>query len=222
MKKLIALILVLFMVMSLTACGSSDSRNETTEDTIALEHEKNISAALSQKIPTLIVSVTRSATRFDLSVSLQTEAKVSDFGIYVLEVQAAYEAEFDEDLRGNFSVNLPIDGKNPSMIRFSSDDYTEMSDTLSGTLSDSRSGEVVSHDISSIDDLCEFFPATTIEIAKSEISDEDLAIYEEVMDILNEQMDRSEDEIFEEIAPNYGMTPEELKQFMRDVMEEIY
>lgn len=52
-----------------------------------------------------------------------------------------------------------------------------------------------------------------------EISDEDYELYNEVMDILNSDWSRSEDEILEEIAPNYSMTASELKQFLNDNME---
>ncbi len=57
---------------------------------------------------------------------------------------------------------------------------------------------------------------------KSQLDKNDVAIYEEVMEILNDQYDRPEDEIFKELAPKYEMTAAELKQFIRDMMEKIY
>lgn len=54
------------------------------------------------------------------------------------------------------------------------------------------------------------------------LSEENAAIYNAVMEQLNSDYTREEDEIFEEIAPYYGMTSSELKQFMYDYMEAYY
>lgn len=47
-------------------------------------------------------------------------------------------------------------------------------------------------------------------------------IYNDVLDILYSDPDKAEDEIFEEIAPQYGMTAEELKDFMYEYMDAYY
>lgn len=47
-------------------------------------------------------------------------------------------------------------------------------------------------------------------------------MYNEVMEILYSDYDRSEDEILEEIAPNYDMTASELKNFLNEYMEAYY
>lgn len=54
------------------------------------------------------------------------------------------------------------------------------------------------------------------------LNDQNTQIYNEVMNTLNSDYDRDEDEIFEEMAPQYGMTADELKQFMLDYMEAYY
>ncbi|WP_130819128.1 hypothetical protein [Anaerococcus vaginimassiliensis] len=47
------------------------------------------------------------------------------------------------------------------------------------------------------------------------ISDEDYKFYNEIMDHLNADVDRPEEDILEEIAPNYNMTVEEIQNKMR-------
>ena len=42
------------------------------------------------------------------------------------------------------------------------------------------------------------------------------------MDRLDAEPNRPEEEIFAEIAPEYGMTADELKQFIFEMMEKIY
>lgn len=51
------------------------------------------------------------------------------------------------------------------------------------------------------------------------ISDEDYKFYNEIMDHLNTDVDRPEEDILEEIAPNYNMTVEEIQNKMRDLSD---
>ena len=57
------------------------------------------------------------------------------------------------------------------------------------------------------------------DVSASGISDEDYKIYHEVMDYLNESYNTPVDVVFEKLAPRYGMTAEELKEFMNEHME---
>ena len=59
-------------------------------------------------------------------------------------------------------MSMPIRGNVPSLIRYSSDDYSNTDNMLSGLLSDNRSGEAVLSKISSLNDLAEHFPAVTV------------------------------------------------------------
>lgn len=51
---------------------------------------------------------------------------------------------------------------------------------------------------------------------------ENAKIYNEVMDALNADYDRDENSILEELAPNYGMTASDLKEFLRAYLEAYY
>lgn len=54
------------------------------------------------------------------------------------------------------------------------------------------------------------------------LSEENAKIYNEVMNKLDAEPDRDEDDIFSEIAPDYGMTASELHDFMLEYMEAYY
>lgn len=54
------------------------------------------------------------------------------------------------------------------------------------------------------------------------LTDENLKIYNNVMEKLYSEPDRSEDDIFAELAPQYGMTKDELRDFMNNFMEAYY
>lgn len=149
----LAMVLTLF---SLTACSGPDGGNEENE---YQGYEDNISAALSGEVPATLITVSEDEGAFSLDVSIGPSGSVSNFGDYILAVRAAFEAEFPAESRGNFDVSLAIQGKTPSLIRYSSDDYSEINGSLSGSLSDNRSGQVVFTTISSLDDLAEQFPA---------------------------------------------------------------
>ena len=56
----------------------------------------------------------------------------------------------------------------------------------------------------------------------SGIDQADLDLFNEVMAILESDYSRSETEIIEEIAPDYGMTPDELYQFLNTMLEQLY
>ena len=54
------------------------------------------------------------------------------------------------------------------------------------------------------------------------LNEENTKIYNEVMHVLEDQYERDEDEILEEMAPRYNMTVDELRQFMFDYMDAFY
>lgn len=62
-------------------------------------------------------------------------------------------------------------------------------------------------------------------VKKSEeenLTESELAIYNEVWAALDAEPNRPEEEIFEELAPNYDMTGSELKDFIMKAMEKVY
>lgn len=93
-----------------------------------------------------------------------------------------------------------------------------------GTLINGRSGYDRKTEIKSAEELAEIFPALkiTLEAEENGVSAEERAMYNEVMDALNADLSRPEREILEEIAPDYGMTAEELEAWMYAMMDKLY
>lgn len=54
------------------------------------------------------------------------------------------------------------------------------------------------------------------------LTEKNAKMYEEVLNLLNDDYERPENEILEEIAPRYDMTAEELKNFMYEYMDAYY
>lgn len=147
------------VMFTMTSCSNSGS--DSSDDKYQI-NEDNISASLSGNVPATLITVSEDAGLFSLNVSIGSSGEVSDFGNYILAVKDAFESEFQAEARGNFVVSLAIQGSPPSLIRYSSDDYSEFDGGLSGLLSDNRSGEVVFSTISSLDELEDHFPLVSV------------------------------------------------------------
>ncbi len=162
-KKILSALLALMLIISVAGCGESEPVDEFQEQ------EDRISSLIFEHTPsaTNINITTDEDGLYNLSISY-TYGKVAYFGNYVLAIQSAFEEVFDVSSRGHFSVDLVIDGKNPSMIRYRSDDGFD-DGNVSGMITDSRSGELVFTNIDSLDDLIEEFPAVSIFIDETGI-----------------------------------------------------
>ena len=156
MKRIIWVAAVVLLIFSLASCSEPVDSSDASEYQDSVD---NISSVLTGDVPFSFVSIAEESGLYSLSVSIGTSGDVSNFGNYVLAVKAAFEEEFSEGSRGSFSLSMPIQGNVPSLVRYSSDDYSEIDGGLSGLLSDNRSGEVVMSKISCLDDLAEHFPA---------------------------------------------------------------
>lgn len=147
------------LALSLAGC-SSEVQESASVDQELQAHEDSLSSMLSGDVPVLSLSVGEEDGIYSLRVSVGASGKVSSFGDYVLATREAFETEFDADSRDCFSVSMAVTGN--SMLRFSSDGYSDEADTISGLFSDTRSGSVVTTQISSLDDLFEKFPAARL------------------------------------------------------------
>ena len=90
-----------------------------------------------------------------------------------------------------------------------------------GTMIDNRSGEAAVTVFEHAEDMLSFFPKLTSRINSSKLDLHDLEIYSEVMSELDLRPMDSEETIFKELAPKYGMTHQQLKIFVLDVMEKV-
>lgn len=90
-----------------------------------------------------------------------------------------------------------------------------------GTLIDTRSGETNVTIMQSEEDMFSFFPGLLSKINASKLDQHDLEIYSEVMYELDSRPKDSEEMIITELAQKYGMTHQQLKLFVLDVMEKV-
>lgn len=238
MKRLMTIFMVLVVAVVLCACGAASSAPDpasssvpaTTETaTPTLEPtEKHEADGLESELEDKICS----ALPFQADVSVGLSDVITSVNIYL---KSSDPTAFGNRVYDAMSVCDEIfDGERYSLFLIDSNPKTDKSLTFSsfssisggiGTFSVVRSGTSEMHECASFDDLAEFFPALNIYISEKEVeeeSPEDMAIYNYVMKKLDDEPNRSEEDIFAEIAPNYGMTVEELRQFIFEMMEKIY
>lgn len=91
-----------------------------------------------------------------------------------------------------------------------------------GNITDHQSDEGSITIVNSVDDLIGAFPASLLHIKGQQLDQNDMKIYNEVMAALDADYLTPEDEIYSSLAPEYGMTPDELKAFMDNMLEQIY
>lgn len=174
---------------------------------------------ISDSVPADIIEVKNGEKGIYVSVSVDGIENISKFGNYILDTRAAFNEIFAEETVEKLDIFL-FDGINIAM----SYEHEAYKGKLSSValIDDRRSGESKKTYIFSDDELFEIFPQARQHVSKQGIDDEKIKIYEEVMAELNAQFDRPESEIYEELAPKYGMTAAELEALVREVMSEIY
>jgi|GEM_PF-5901158 len=234
-KAFVAYILVMLMWLSacrsentaLTEMSTPSSSDGTSDETASLFNpalqlrEYNIIILLNDEVPYSSITVSYSEGVYDLGIIINGSDYITYFGNYVVAIKTAFESEFIDTDRGNFYISLRND-KNQNMIHFTTGSIGDHKAGAYGLIIDDRSTSSKYTALTIVDDLCDLFPATAAYISKAALNENDIAIYEAVWDILDTEYWRSEDEILEELAPKYGMTAEELKQFLMDMMEKIY
>ena len=218
-----AILLSLITLGLLCACGGSSTvptpSPTPTKDPDVKAYEKELADKIYSSLPfPARVSVKKSDDRTSVSISPMT-SNVTYFGDRVYDTIAVCDEIFGEEVY-SFSL-MDLDLKTGNSLLFGYDSGKEGI----GTFSDDRSGTLKRYECKTFDDLAEFFPALRIHIAEEEVaedSQEDIALYRYVMDRLDAEPNRPEEEIFAEIAPEYGITADELKQFIFEMMEKIY
>lgn len=182
-------------------------------------YKSKIIKELDNSVPYSKITVDNKVSGVYLCVEIEGTKNITNFGNYIYEIRNAFEVVFEHEQTAGVDVLL-MNG-NDTYIKYY--DIGEHGKTgVFCYVYDYRDGGIKSTRIETIDDLCSLFPALRQYIGKSDVDPNKLAVYEEVMAVLNEQYDRPEDEILEELAPKYGMSASDLKQLLRDVMSEIY
>lgn len=185
-----------------------------------LKKMKNqLTEKISDSVPADIIEVKNGEKGIYVSVSVDGIDNISKFGNYILDIRSAFSEIFDGETVEKLDIIL-FDGVNIALSYEQEAHKGKLSSVA--LIDDRRSGESKKTYIFSDDELFEIFPQARQHVSKQGIDDEKIKIYEEVMAELNAQFDRPESEIYEELAPKYGMTAAELEALVREVMEQIY
>lgn len=237
MKRIMTMFMVFIVAVALCACGAASPASdpasssmpiptETTAPTLEPtgKHEtEGLETELEDKICNALpfqayVSVNLSDDVTSMYISA-TASDPTDFGNRVYDTMSVCDEIFGEEHYSFFLIDYNQESeKSLTFLHFSN--LTGL-----GTFSIDRSGTTETHECESFDDLAEFFPALNIYVSEKEVeeeSPEDMALYNYVVKKLDDEPNRSEEDIFAEIAPKYGMTVEELRQFIFEMMEKIY
>lgn len=133
----------------------------------------------------------------------------------------------ETDVHGKLSIDyspfftIIASDKNP----FVSDDQSDANTDKSTNTTPAPTQQEAIPSPSSTPDLKQMAEDAVSSIKASEeenLTESELKIYREVWDALDAEPNRPEEEIFEEMAPNYSMTGEELKDFIMKAMEKVY
>lgn len=213
MRKRIALILALALSLALLTAP------------VLAESEEDIAAALETTLADHLpldeyaYSLDVSTTVGTVDLHFNALDEITDYGAYIYYLMEAVADIYPDAQKVEFTLS---DGKveNSRFLVFES--YLWKASSHYGDLTDYRSGSPVSHEIETLDDLIALFPAMAADGIGSGIDQADLDLFNEVMAILESDYSRSETEIIEEIAPDYGMTPDELYQFLNTMLEQLY
>lgn len=213
MRKCIALILTLALSLALLAAPALAE----SEDAIIAALETALADHLPLDEYAYSLDVSTTVGTVDLHFNALDE--ITDYGAYIYYLMEAVADIYPDAQKVEFTLS---DGKleNSRFLVFES--YLWKSSSHYGDLTDYRSGFPVSHEIETLDDLIALFPAMAADGIGSGIDQADLDLFNEVMAILESDYSRSEAEIIEEIAPDYGMTPDELYQFLNTMLEQLY
>lgn len=204
-----------------TTTARSSAEDASAFDPELQQREDNVIILLDGSIPYTSVVISGTGETLNMSIVIEGADHITDFGNYVIDGIAAYEAEFTENERGNLLIALHYES-GEDMVAFSTCDIGEGTAGDYGLLRDARSGSAKYMALDTAEDLYAEFPVAAQHAAKNELDQNDVRIYNEVMDVLEAQYNRPEDEIYEEMAPLYGMTASELKQFIFIMMDKIY
>lgn len=187
---------------------------ETTPSTKASDSDikDSITSGLDGKVPIFSLTVASNSTMIIIR-----DGNIPYYGQYIYYIREACEPFVANGSLSMYSVMF-MNKKYDTDFMYTS----ELSPY--GTLMDYRSGgDPQITRLTTVDDLADVFPQLLSSgLLSDDVSEADLAIYNEVWAALDAQPNKSEAEIFAEICGNYGMTADELKDFINTTMDKIY
>lgn len=224
MKRILWLLSTIALIC-LAGCGETNQQVElepelqTNTESVAPSLSDELASTLRDRIEGEIPVGTLSVDNRDVIITLSQDEDISHFGTYIVNTLNACKDIFGDE---SFHITLfsydARDGSatNGFLYIYDGKDYEY------GSLFDYRSGESVFRPFDTLDDLEAFFPAIAGMGIGSGIPDDELELYEQIWDDLNNEADTPEDEIFGRYTEQSGMTIEELKEWFNSITMELY
>lgn len=161
------------------------------------------------------VNISDSEDGIVVTVTINGEGQIPYLGNYFYDVKNECDTLFD----AKYYLQMMLANEGHFLLHWN----YPFENYAWGRLNDKRSGSDNETYFNSLEDVYGVFPALQAHVSgENNLNSTERQIFNEVSAALDAQPDRAEEEIFEEMAPKYGMTADELRQFMFDMMDKIY
>lgn len=216
MKKIVSILLLIAICACMSACGQTEADKAKWDDA---------ASALKEAAGTNCNVNVEKHAYVSATVDIPDSDDFARFGTRAYNIiNAAREVFADEN---GFSVRInketPIkkyqDKGFVYIIATDSDKvFCQYFDNRDETLPYNRDVQCKTPE-----DLAKFFPDLEIRLKTEKVlSQEELVIWDAVWAKLDAEPNKAEEEVYKEMAPSYGMSPDELSTFIRDCMGKIY
>lgn len=217
MKSKFALFCALIMAVLMCSCGTTSPDSSAVATTpepspTPAPIDENLCTLFDESLPYYAYPTFSQAEDGSVIISIKADTdNVSNFGNIIYDSLCSADEIF-----GDYTVRINFWYGNDIQMYF-------YGDSSYGTITDRRSGESKDIVVKSAEDIAQLFPVlkTKLNAKANGVTDDELTQYNEIMKALDDSS-RSEDDILEEISPAYGMTSEELKAWMNEMMEKMY
>ena len=164
------IVILLCLALFLCGCGIAveDKTSETTSVDITKEYEFAVYRELGVSFPRPSIIVSEKDGKYNLIVNVTDFRDVDHFPEYVFRVKDAFEKTIPIDCAAGYSLYF-VDPNSKNHVHFSSLDYTEDPNGITGFFKDSRKSESPIYKIERQEDWAILFPESYSEITEPEM-----------------------------------------------------
>lgn len=216
MRKIISAVIIFAVCISMCACG------QTAEDQTRY---KEMSAALEEAAGIKCNVEVKKGGFLSATVNIPATDDLSYFGRRAYNIIIKASDLFADE--GDYTLRI---NKETSDKKYQGKDYIYVTASNSGKYFcryyDNREETPFyksQEDCNTPDDLAKYFPDLQIRLKEARnLTPDELLIWDVVWAKLDAEPNRDEQDIYNEIAPSFNMTGEELNSFIRSCMEKVY
>ena len=215
--RLTALLLTALLILSCSSCSQHETASIDDDDAQSefdLYSDTLGSSIRNELYYPATVEVGGDMDELSIRIYPYADGKISDYGETIYRTKKICEKTI-----GNRSYTFSIIFQSHNTSDAAIDFIFKSSVDSFGMLIDCRSGSSETSILSSANDLVRFFPALQTYINLECCPEEDIALYRDVMDALNDDFSKSEAEIIAAYADDIGKSADELTWFMHYMLE---